>query len=54
MKKPAGSTGGIDHYEIVQREAEVEILPGLRTQIMGYDGTFPGPTSDAAAAAARS
>lgn len=30
--------------EVVQREAEVEILPGVRTSIWGYDGTFPGPT----------
>ncbi len=33
-----------DYYEITQREAEVEILPGLRTKIWGYDGMFPGPT----------
>ncbi|MDQ3990530.1 MAG: multicopper oxidase domain-containing protein, partial [Actinomycetota bacterium] len=30
--------------EIVQRVAEVEILPGLRTTVLGYDGIFPGPT----------
>ncbi|WP_112263972.1 multicopper oxidase family protein [Lentzea terrae] len=33
-----------DHYEIVQRHASVEILPGLRTQVLSYDGTYPGPT----------
>jgi spore coat protein A len=33
-----------DRYEIVQREATVEILPGVRTPIWGYQGTFPGPT----------
>ncbi|MFD4254719.1 multicopper oxidase family protein [Amycolatopsis thermoflava] len=32
------------HYEITQRAAEVEILPGLRTTVWGYDGIFPGPT----------
>ncbi|CRK57154.1 Multicopper oxidase [Alloactinosynnema sp. L-07] len=30
--------------ELVQRAADVEILPGRRTRILGYDGTFPGPT----------
>ena len=33
-----------DHYVITQRAASVEILPGLRTPILGYDGMFPGPT----------
>jgi spore coat protein A len=46
VKKPARTVGGVDHYQVVQREAEVEILPGLKTKIMGYDGTFPGPTFD--------
>lgn len=30
--------------EITQRVAEVEILPGRRTPVLGYDGIFPGPT----------
>jgi spore coat protein A len=38
------STGGVDRYDIRQRVAAVEMLPGLRTQIWGYDGRFPGPT----------
>jgi spore coat protein A, manganese oxidase len=33
-----------DWYEIVQREADAEILPGVRTRVWGYDGVFPGPT----------
>ncbi|WP_199509706.1 multicopper oxidase family protein [Nucisporomicrobium flavum] len=33
-----------DHYEIVQRAATAEILPGVRTPIWGYNGIFPGPT----------
>ncbi|HEY1573875.1 MAG TPA: multicopper oxidase family protein [Pseudonocardiaceae bacterium] len=33
-----------DHYEIVQRAATVEILPGVPTPIWGYNGIFPGPT----------
>ena len=39
VAKPVG-----DAYEITQREAMAEILPGLRTPILGYDGIFPGPT----------
>lgn len=31
-------------YLITQRVAEVEILPGVRTPVLGYDGIFPGPT----------
>lgn len=33
-------------YEVVQRAAEVEIIPGTTTEIWGYDGMFPGPTFD--------
>ncbi|MFC4058570.1 multicopper oxidase family protein [Planomonospora corallina] len=34
------------HYEVVQRAAQVEIIPGTKTEVWGYDGTFPGPTFD--------
>ncbi|MFD8415234.1 multicopper oxidase family protein [Streptomyces sp. NPDC059650] len=40
----AGGPGGSELYEVVQRPAGVEILPGVRTTVWGYDGTFPGPT----------
>jgi spore coat protein A len=33
-----------DHYEIVQKAAVAEILPGVKTTIWGYNGIFPGPT----------
>lgn len=33
-----------DYYEVVQRPAWAEILPGVRTAIWGYQGMFPGPT----------
>ena len=36
-----------DYYEIVQRETVTEILPGMRTRIWGYNGSFPGPTIEA-------
>lgn len=42
--EPIERGANADRYEIVQREADAEILPGLRTQIWGYEGTFPGPT----------
>ncbi|MFJ9584161.1 multicopper oxidase family protein [Streptomyces acidicola] len=41
---PLSTTGGVDRYEIVQRVADAEILPGLHTRVWGYDGRFPGPT----------
>ncbi|MEU6718710.1 multicopper oxidase family protein [Nonomuraea sp. NPDC046802] len=41
---PAGGSGGADRYEITQREAAVEVLPGIRTRLWTYGGTFPGPT----------
>ncbi len=44
VKRPSRTEGGTDYYEIVQRVAEAEILPGLRTPILSYDGIFPGPT----------
>ncbi|TDV40991.1 multicopper oxidase family protein [Actinophytocola oryzae] len=31
-------------YQLTQREVRAEILPGLHTPILGYDGIFPGPT----------
>ncbi|MEV5410985.1 multicopper oxidase domain-containing protein [Thermopolyspora sp. NPDC052614] len=34
------------HYELVQRSATQEIIPGTTTEVWGYDGTFPGPTLD--------
>jgi FtsP/CotA-like multicopper oxidase with cupredoxin domain len=33
-----------DYYEITEQEASQQILPGLRTPLWTYDGTFPGPT----------
>ena len=47
VKQPVGRHRGMTRYEIVQRPASVEILPGTRTRIMGYDGIFPGPTIEA-------
>src|SRR5262249_54656369 len=42
--EPTRQTETQDEYDIVQREAEQEILPGRATTIWGYQGCFPGPT----------
>jgi spore coat protein A len=44
VAKPYRADASTDYYELIQRSAEAEILPGLRTPIWGYNGTFPGPT----------
>ena len=35
---------GTDGYRVTARVANTEIIPGLQTEIWGYDGSFPGPT----------
>ena len=42
--KPTSTEDAIDRYDITQRPAGAEILPGLKTEIWGYNGLFPGPT----------
>ncbi|MEU2229938.1 multicopper oxidase family protein [Streptomyces vietnamensis] len=42
--EPVSKGAREDRYEIVQRETTAEILPGLRTRLWTYGGTFPGPT----------
>jgi spore coat protein A len=42
--RPVSTEGGVDRYEIVQKKAEAEIIPGVKTEIWGYNGIFPGPT----------
>jgi spore coat protein A, manganese oxidase len=44
VKQPARTDGTTDYYQIAQREASMEILPGLQTPILGYDSRFPGST----------
>jgi spore coat protein A len=41
---PVQSDSSTDYYELTQEEAWAEIIPGLRTRVWGYNGTFPGPT----------
>ncbi|GAA4553511.1 multicopper oxidase family protein [Amycolatopsis samaneae] len=45
--KPVGTSGGVDRYEITQRAVTAEVLPGVRTPLWTYGGTFPGPTIEA-------
>ena len=45
--EPVRSDGTTDHYEITQKVGKQEILPGLKTEVWGYDGIFPGPTFEA-------
>ncbi|WP_425470042.1 multicopper oxidase family protein [Streptomyces tateyamensis] len=47
MLKPTRSDAEADHYEITQTRGRAEIIPGLQTEIWGYNGTFPGPTVEA-------
>jgi spore coat protein A len=42
--RPARRDETTDYYEIAQKEAFVEILPGRKTRVWGYEGMFPGPT----------
>jgi spore coat protein A, manganese oxidase len=42
--EPVRSDRGADYYELTQKAGESEILPGLKTEVWGYDGLFPGPT----------
>lgn len=47
VARPVHAHGGADYYEITQKVAKQEILPGLKTEVWGYDGVFPGPTIEA-------
>ncbi|MDJ0582080.1 multicopper oxidase domain-containing protein [Crocosphaera sp.] len=41
---PVRSDRDTDYYEITLEKAKLEILPGLTTEIWGYNGITPGPT----------
>jgi spore coat protein A len=42
--EPVRTDAYADYYGIAQKVGRQEILPGLKTEIWGYDGIFPGPT----------
>ncbi len=44
VTKPVHRSATTDYYEMAMKCEEVEILPGLKTEIWGYEGITPGPT----------
>lgn len=43
--RPTASTATTDFYDVTQREARVQIIPGLApTTVWTYNGSMPGPT----------
>lgn len=45
VARPVGrDADGAERYLITQRVGTAELLPGVRTAVLGYDGIFPGPT----------
>ena len=42
--EPVRSDAATDYYEITQKVGQAGILPGLKTEVWGYNGIFPGPT----------
>ena len=42
--RPRSRHGGADHYELTHAVAEADILPGVRTTIQAYGGSYVGPT----------
>lgn len=47
VAKPVRADATTDYYEMTQKRGRAEILPGLQTEVWGYDGIFPGPTVEA-------
>lgn len=41
---PIRSDATTDYYRLIMRPTEVEIVPGLKTPMWGFDGQVPGPT----------
>lgn len=41
---PVTPDDACDYYEIIIKPGVQEIIPGMLTNIWGYDGAFPGPT----------
>ncbi|MFD3514390.1 multicopper oxidase family protein [Streptomyces sp. NPDC058657] len=40
---PVSTLGGQDTYLLTTKEVTKEIIPGVRTRVLTYDGHFPGP-----------
>jgi FtsP/CotA-like multicopper oxidase with cupredoxin domain len=44
MEIPEGVLQPPEFYEVHMKRGTTQILPGVDTKIIGFDGTFPGPT----------
>lgn len=42
--RPVSRAGGVDRYHLAVRQGTDELLPGVRTAVLGYDGQYVGPT----------
>jgi spore coat protein A len=41
---PVSATRQLEQYVITMKPGNADILPGLQTPVLGYNGLFPGPT----------
>jgi spore coat protein A, manganese oxidase len=41
---PKRADATTDYYELIQRQVNTQILPGVNTTLWGYNGLVPGPT----------
>lgn len=41
---PVRTDSTTDYYRMTMRPARMEFIPGLQTEVWGYDGVVPGPT----------
>lgn len=44
VAKPVYRSATTDYYQMTMRNSKVDILPGLKTEIWGYNAMVPGPT----------
>ncbi len=44
VAKPVHRSDTTDYYQFTMKNNRVEILPGLQTEVWGYEGITPGPT----------
>ncbi|MDX6533333.1 MAG: hypothetical protein QOF68_1077 [Gaiellales bacterium] len=44
MLAPVRTVGTTDYFELVQRQALLQLLPGPKTPVWGFNGMVPGPT----------
>jgi spore coat protein A len=42
--QPVARTASTDYYIVTQKQVSAQVLPGLHTDVWGYNGLVPGPT----------